>query len=318
MIDRRQTWMSAVMALAIGGCAAPGNTEKLEAQLRQQEDMLADVEKELASVRNELKVARNEVEAQRDQLQVAGHQTLVAEQAEVLYRAEAIKFNALLTCGVDRDGHPGDEEISVLLMPTDAEGELIKLAGTIDLELHDFSKPENEQCIGKWSFNPTEAREHWHRGFMAAGYLFKLPWQTPPGSNELTLHGKMKAPDGRTFAATQQLKVHVPGQPSAAVAEAEPAAPERRVSKYRSTPSEAPLLPPAEDPVKELKTGIRAVPRKPDALRKPDAHRKPDDGRGFEEQPAPDAEAPPREAANRNAPLRTVDSFTDADIPRLR
>ncbi len=42
---------------------------------------------------------------------------VLSEQADVFYRAEAIKFNMLLTSGQDRDGKPGDDALSVMLMP---------------------------------------------------------------------------------------------------------------------------------------------------------------------------------------------------------
>lgn len=203
----RQTWMSALLALAGVGCASTGNVDTLESQLRQQEDQITALQGQVTGLDRELRVAREEAGMLRAQLQSEGKRTLVSEQAEILSRAETIKFSPMLTSGVDLDSQPGDDAISVLLMPLDGDGDLVKLSGAVELELFDLSRPRAEQLIGEWKFSVDEARALWHRGFMSAGYLFHLNWQRPPQSRELTLHGRLVAPDGRQFNATQPLKV---------------------------------------------------------------------------------------------------------------
>lgn len=215
---RRLTWMSVLLALAAAGCSARGDLEMLETELRHQEDLRIEAEQQVASLRQELQVARSENSQLHAQLRSRGEVSLVSEQVAVLSRVEAIKFNMLLTSGMDRDGAPGDEALSVLIMPVDEAGDLIKLPGDVELELLDLTQPPNQQRIGAWQFDVDEVRERWHKGFLAAGYLFQLDWQNVPQSNELTLHAKLIAPDGRKFDATTQLKVTPPGPgPVAAV-----------------------------------------------------------------------------------------------------
>lgn len=245
MILRVQTWMSVVMALAITGCAARGNIESLEAHVREQETQLADLRRQLVDAQSEIELYRSEAQSLRTQLSSDGQRTLVAEQAAVLHRTDQVKFNTLLTSGFDSDGEPGDEQLSVLLMPTDEEGDLVKLVGAIELELFDMSLPAEQQRIGDWSFSAEEAREHWHRGFLSAGYLFHLDWQQLPISRELTLHGRFVAPDGRVFNTTAQVKVKPPQGVVPAVAHStldEPGTGEgpRRQSVRRISPEEIP------------------------------------------------------------------------------
>jgi uncharacterized coiled-coil protein SlyX len=193
------------------GCALRGDIEVLESELRRQEQAQEELNEQLTSAREELRVARSDADALRTQLAQRGQVSLASEQAEVLYRAEGIKFNMLLTSGMDRDGQPGDEAISVLLLPVDQHGDLVKLIGAVEFELHDLAQTGDQQRLGVWHYTVDQVRDHWHRGFLSAGYLFHLDWQTPPVSPELTLHARMIAPDGRRFEATTQLKVTLPG-----------------------------------------------------------------------------------------------------------
>jgi hypothetical protein len=225
---RRRTWMSAMAAAALLGCSSPGDVDLLESQLRQKEDMIADLDGRLAQMRQEMTVQETEIASLREQARSAGQATLVAEQAATLARAEKIAFHRLLTSGLNHDDQAGDERLSVLLTPLDGDGELIKLPGTIELTLFDYTLPENQQKIGQWTFPVTEAKEAWHRGFTASGYLFELPWQTVPRSKELTLHGRMTAPDGRQFDATTTVAVRLAPNQTASTAA-------RRLSKQPIT-----------------------------------------------------------------------------------
>lgn len=214
----RQTGMWALCALWLAGCSLRGNIDALESQLRQQELAQEEIVAQLAQARDELKVARRDSEALRKQLTEHRLVALSPEQADVFYRAESIKFNMLMTSGQDRDGQPGDEGLSVLLTPVDAHGDLVKLAGDIQLDLFDMTRPAEQQRLGQWNFALDEVREHWHKGFLSAGYLFQVDWQSPPTAAELTLHARMSVADGRQFDATTQVKVTPSGRLPPAVA----------------------------------------------------------------------------------------------------
>jgi len=210
MRPSRSIAMSLLLACFGAGCATHGDVDSLETQLRQQEDQIVALQSQLNGANTDLRIAREESRLLRDQLHAKGNRTLVSEQAETLSKVETVKFSPLLTSGIDFDGSPGDDGLSALLMPVDADGDLVKLIGSIDLELLDLSLPHGQQSIGQWHFTADEARGQWHRGFMSAGYLFQLKWQQPPAARELTLHGRLVAPDGRQFNATQTVKLKLP------------------------------------------------------------------------------------------------------------
>jgi hypothetical protein len=202
--------MSALAALAACGCGARGDVDLLEARLRQQEDSLARLESQLAAARSELSVVEKERNDLRQQLAGRSETILLPEQAHAFYRAAGIEFNKLLTGGFHQDGRPGDEVLNAVLMPRDADGELLKLPGAIALEVLDLAKPPDEQRIARWEFSEEETREHWHRALIGSGYVFRLPWPNRPESPELLLHGRLTTPDGRQFDTSQVIRVAPP------------------------------------------------------------------------------------------------------------
>ena len=205
---RGWTGMSALLFAGVLGCSSAGDVGLLEEELRQKETMIAELDTQVVQMRQELAASQVEMNSLREQM-AGSDGGLVAEQAATLARAEKIAFHRLLTSGLNQDDLPGDERLSVLLTPLDGEGELIKLPGRIELTLFDHSLPEAQQKIGHWAFSTDEAKDAWHKGFTASGFLFELPWQTPPKSGKLTLHGRLTAPDGRQFDTTSQVAVRL-------------------------------------------------------------------------------------------------------------
>ncbi|MEX2288657.1 MAG: hypothetical protein WD648_16295 [Planctomycetaceae bacterium] len=207
-------YWTAVLMLAVfagHGCAMRGNVDLLEGRLRQQEDSLSQMQSQLSLTQNELSATRREADELRTQIAARGEKTLLAEQAEVLYRAAGIEIDRLRSGGLESDGKPGDDVLTAAIVPHDHDGELLKLAGSVELELLDLTKPEAQQRIGKWAFDSDQSREHWHRGFLGSGYFFKVPLQQKPENSKLVLHATLVTPDGRRFNASETIRVNPSG-----------------------------------------------------------------------------------------------------------
>ncbi len=299
LLSLRQTGIAVLCALALAGCVLPGSAEVVESELRQKELVEEELTAQLAQAQEELKVARNDAAGLRAQLSENRQVALSPEQADVFYRAEAIKFNMLLTSGQDRDGQPGDDALSVMLMPVDGHGELVKLAGDVEMELFDMTLPADQQRLGTWKFNIGEVREHWYKGVLAAGYLFQVDWQSAPVSPDLMLHARMTVPDGRQFDTTTQVKVAAMAKPTE-ISQVSHAAP-RRLGPQKAG---------------SKNSGARVVPTAGTArVRSPAASASPT-------QSPPDVPAPrirPSPApGHAEIPLQTSDNYTDDTIPRVR
>lgn len=199
-----------LLLLLVTGCARSGNTELLEARLRQQEDRLAETEAHLAEAKAAYRVSMREITALYRKLDEQSTTALLPEEATSLYRVETIEFSKLMTGSLDRDGQPGDEMISAVLLPLDAQGSLVKVAGEVELELIDLSQPEGSRQLGRWGFSTEEVVDHWHDGLISSGYSFQLPWQQPPTSSNLLLHARLTTVDGRMFETSREIVVEVP------------------------------------------------------------------------------------------------------------
>lgn len=287
---RCDRWISVFLVLAVCGCQTRGSVETLESQLRAREQALDDVRLQLADVRRDLKVAKQEADALRQQVAKTGRSPIATEQADRIYRAEQIQFHRTFTLAVDEQGNAGAEALMAVLQPVDGDGELVRLPGKIELELLDFSLPKGQQRIGFWEFDEEASLEKWHKGFLTAGYLFKLPWQTVPSSNTLTLHARLKTNDGRQFDTTTEVRVTGDAVASRGRRAGEPAlgsrdrstgvtdvarerTPIRDVSRSRikTVP-----LPAESEPDSESDADAESVPEPKAALSRTDAPGKPD------------------------------------------
>lgn len=283
------------MALSVMGCASRGAMETLEAELREKEDRIISLEGDLTKARGDLEVARREGQTLRQQMSPHGG-ALLEEQSQVLSRVEKIRFHPLLTTGMDTDGRAGDEKLSVLLMPVDREGELLRLPGKVELDLYDMTLPAEQQKIGEWTFTPSQTRSHWLRSLLSAGYQFQVEWKTPPHSPELTLHGRLTVADGRQFDATSQVKVRL------------------AQSSTMAETKENPPAPPVNDKDDELFT--RPVPDTPTVrTKKEPAIRRVSNRLSTNLTSDENSSLKP---PSRRRSVITSDRFTEAQIPTLR
>lgn len=203
--------MFCLLAAAVCGCAARRTHEVVESRLREQNQLLSERESDLRKTEGELEIARREADTLRQQLIADGKSPILPEQADVLFRATGIKINELLTGSLDQDGQPGDELLTAVIVPHDADGEPMKLPGEMEIELFDLSRPGEEKRIGSWTFDASQSREYWHSGFLSSGYMFRLPWQQPPASSQVVLHARLKTADGRQFDTSSTIEVTPPG-----------------------------------------------------------------------------------------------------------
>jgi hypothetical protein len=190
------------------GCTLRQNTA-LENELRIHEDRVFALQHELQQARQELAAARRESEHLREQANLGGEQVLAAEQANVLFRAEGLRINTLLTGGLDEDGQPGDELLSLVLEPFDADGGTLKLPGDLAVEISDPAA-DAAGTIGEWTFSAEDVRKAWHAGFIVTGFKFRLPLGSTLQHETLVVHARMSTSDGRVFDATETIKVRVP------------------------------------------------------------------------------------------------------------
>jgi len=250
------------MVLA-AGCASTGQLDILESRLRRQEDANNQLQTQLTESQNQLQATRRETVDLRTQL-AEGKKIAHAEQVVALGQVEGISLNKYLTGGLDRDGVPGDEMFAAFVVPTDADGNVVKVPGSVTVTVLDLSKPDAQQRVGRWEFGPKDSEPLWHSGFFGSGYVVRVPWQTLPDSPQLLVHARLKTIDGREFVTSQSIRINVPS--ATAQAAAQPTAPAGSPSPLPSgTPQSPTLMPPTAPPSAPPASLDTAMTRPPDA-----------------------------------------------------
>ncbi|MCC7422982.1 MAG: hypothetical protein IT428_22125 [Planctomycetaceae bacterium] len=206
------TWMSVWTTAVLCGCASRGNVEMLEGRLRVQEDQIYALQRQLKTAGSELVAARRETEALRAEMTQYASAMPAPEESRAFHRVEGIRINKLLTGGLNRDGQPGHDHLSTVIVPVDAQGELVKVPGALRIELIDLTGDGAERQVGVWEFSAEEAEQFWKKGFVGSGYSLTLPWQQTPQSEKLTLHARLTTTDGRQFDTSHEVAISLAGE----------------------------------------------------------------------------------------------------------
>lgn len=318
---RQWLTLSAWAVLLWSGCSSRGQMELLEAEIRQHQDALRRAESKAGELETQLSVARNETELLRTQMARVDGQSPLPEQTGAIARLAGVKINTLLSGGKDRDGQPGDDVLVALVAPHDQQGDLVKIAGEVEIEAFDMTLPSEDKRVGRWTYTPEEAAKVWHSGFVGAGLQFELPWQALPAGKELVVHARLRTIDGRQFDTSTPLKV-TPPVVAAQPPELLPVPPIQPVKHEAEVPIVRPLraakkatqIPniPVDNPA--LETAIRPVPMYDDVEPVPRQNSAPRPFPGTESSPGVIV---PAGRASLDG-VETSDNWTEETIPRLR
>lgn len=299
MTSLSRTWTLLSCLTLLGGCALRGDVDLLESRLREQGDRQFSLEAALKKSRSELEIVQRQNDRLNNRLAGQKQGLLLPEQADALFRATGIHIQKWMTGGLDRDDRPGDDLLSAVIVPHDDDGETVKLPGTIRLQLLDLAMPQEGQRLGEWTFTVEESRRHWHKGMIASGYQFRLPWQQLPHSSELMLHATLTTTDGRKFHAGEIIHIEPPE------------------SKIATASDDAPGRFPTTEVVPISETFSTADKT---AAPNPVSENEPPSGPLFQSSSKGNTNEKNGEL-KQNDPserLRTSDNWTDATIPRLQ
>ena len=210
LIPRNAIFSSLAVTAAMLGCASRGNVELLESHLRQQEDELRSLHTQVERTQAELVASRRLNESLNQRLvQHAGHD-VVLDVSEQHFRVTGLKINPLLTGGFNRDEQSGDDQVTLVFAPQDDRDQPVQLPGTVECELVDPSRPDEQQQIGRWSFDASETRAAWVKVLGSSGYRLELRWQTPPTSSDLELRVRFRSEHGDRFEASCPVTIALP------------------------------------------------------------------------------------------------------------
>lgn len=68
----------------------------------------------------------------------------------------------------DKDGRK--EKLIVYIQPIDRDGDIIKAAGAVDVQLWDLNKDNGQALLGQWHFEPNELKKLWFTKLITVSY----------------------------------------------------------------------------------------------------------------------------------------------------
>lgn len=177
---------------------------------RQKETMAARIE-ELTQEKAQLQeqVTQTQAENQRLKEQVQVLSGLPEEaKIETIRRLESVKIGRF-SGFYDKDKDGKKEKLIVYVEPTDQQGDRIKAAGTVDVQLWDLDKPQSDALLGQWHVPAEKLAREWFDTLLSTNYrcMFDIAGKVTDFSESLTV--KITFTDyltGRTFTDQTAIK----------------------------------------------------------------------------------------------------------------
>jgi len=166
-------------------------------RLRQQNQTLTD------------RLANTEQQVQQLKKQV---QTLSAvtddTQPEDIYDLQKIRIWRYTNL-YDKDEDGKLESLIVYLQPVDSDGDVIKAAGRVEVQLWDLNRDEAHALLATWNVSPDEIKKEWYATVLASNYRLIFDISKLINKYEKPLTVKVKFTDilsGKTFTEQRTIE----------------------------------------------------------------------------------------------------------------
>jgi len=143
------------------GCEEGSKKPSLDKQVRL-------LEQEKTQLTRQVEQSEAESEQLKKQIQVlSGLEGTVTP--EDIYHLKRVKITRY-TNFYDKDKDGRKEKLIVYIQPFDTDGDIIKAAGQVDVQLWDLNKAEDEALLGQWHVEPDELKELWFATVLIINY----------------------------------------------------------------------------------------------------------------------------------------------------
>jgi len=179
--------------------------------------LIDDSRAKLIQEKQQLLQQKARLEQQNAQLkeQVATLQKFPPDRMDQLVKVEKIelgKFTRAYDGDIEQDPDGYDDGVIVYLILKDNDGDVIKAAGTVEIQLWDLVVAKH--IIGEL-IPMSDLQAHWLSGPLTNHYKFQLPWPKDnlPIHRFLTLKLRFQeALTGRTFEEHQKIEIRIQPQ----------------------------------------------------------------------------------------------------------
>ncbi len=172
------TYFGLLSAILLSGCQDTRERDSLTAQVEQ-----------LTQEKTQLQRQIEQSEAQNKQLKEQV-QVLAALPQEA--KLENLRLLASIKIGrysgfYDKDKDGRAEKLIIYVQPLDEEGDKIKAAGDVDVQLWDLSREARGALLGQWHVAPGELKKLWFDTLLTVNY--RLSFDLPASIDPVALAG---------------------------------------------------------------------------------------------------------------------------------
>jgi hypothetical protein len=138
------------------------------------------------------------------------------EQLEKLlqFRSEFDRLRRIKIAGYtnlyDKDKDGKEEKLIVHIQPIDRDGDIIKAAGSADIQLWDLNKNNGQPLLGQWHVEPNDLKKLWSTAFLTTSYRLMFDVADKIDEYEEPLTVKVTFTDYLTFKVFKEQKVIKP------------------------------------------------------------------------------------------------------------
>jgi hypothetical protein len=166
--NRDSTTLPALIVATLAGCilicAGCGQGGSKDAPLVRQIEQLTSDKAKLTG-----QIEQHRAENQRLRKQIEALSALPKDKKENPYTLQGIKLTGY-TNFYDKNKDGKKETLIVYLQPIDIDGDVIKAAGTVDIQLWNLNNPSGKALLSKWRVEPGELRKIWYATLITANY----------------------------------------------------------------------------------------------------------------------------------------------------
>ncbi|MHC4425827.1 MAG: SadB/YajI family lipoprotein [Planctomycetota bacterium] len=152
---------SAFCLLSVTGCQSAAQGPSLVEQVEQLTQERAQLQEQIEQCETQNRQLGRQVET------LAGLPEDV--RLESLYSLKSVKIGRY-SGFYDKDKDGKNEKLIVYIRPIDEEGDEVKAGGTVDVQLWDLNKADNEALLGEWRVQPDELKEVWYATLVTINY----------------------------------------------------------------------------------------------------------------------------------------------------
>ncbi len=160
--------------------------ESAKKQSSQDDSQAVSLQAQLEMLQRENRTLKNDLkELQQKMVNLQG---MDRYRLDYVTQVDSIEFGRF-TKPFDEDEDGGDDGVNIYLVLKDQQGDVIKAAGKVHIEIWDLAQPDGERLFDSKSIELKDVGKYWLPGFGGNHYKFILPWpngQCPKHSN-LTL-----------------------------------------------------------------------------------------------------------------------------------